>query len=111
MKPLILAASIAFALSAAGAQAQNATSGLKVMPGINGESGGTVTGAGPGREGLFGSPPVERRDIPADRGVTSSDPAKGAGRGPLMRPPVPDEGHRALGGRKRSSAASGADPR
>ena len=81
MKSLAFAA---LALTAGASFAQNSASGLSVVPGMSGESSGTVTGTGPGRTGAFGSPP-DTPDVGAARGSTqgraSAESAAGAGRG------------------------------
>ncbi|HEX2829805.1 MAG TPA: hypothetical protein VHP37_25890 [Burkholderiales bacterium] len=77
MKTLTLAAALALAFVATAASAQNATGSLSVVPGMNGESSGTVTGVGPERAGAFGTPP-DIPDVGAARGSTRSH-AKGAG--------------------------------
>ena len=102
---LIPAAALALALASLPVFAQNATSGLSTTPGMSGESGGTVTGAGSGRDGAFGSP-NDTRDGAARgstnrdaKGTTSDKGSAGAGRGA------------GTGSDKRGSGASGADPR
>lgn len=106
MKSLTLAAAAVLAFVAGAALAQNTTSGLQVVPGMSGESSGTVTGAGPERAGAFGSPP-DTPGVGAARGSTqgsakadaSGKGKAGAGRGT------------GTGTDKRGSAAGGADPR
>jgi hypothetical protein len=79
MRPLTVATAFVVTLIASAAAAQNSTSSLSVDPGVNGESSGTVTGAGPERAGAFGSPP-DSPDVGAARGSTRSS-AKGSAAG------------------------------
>lgn len=104
MRSAILA--IALALAATTAAAQNTTSGLQVVPGMSGESSGTVTGVGPDRSGAFGSPP-DTRDVGAARGSTQGG-AKGAGSNSGTSGAGRGSG---TGTDKRGSASGGADPR
>src|SRR4051812_39449504 len=106
MRHLTSAIVLALALSPGSAAAQNSTSSLSVVPGLNGESSGTVTGAGPDRDGAFGTP-TDAAEVRAARGSTqgsakgsgSARGTSGAGRGT------------GTGTDKRGSAAAGADPR
>ena len=106
MKQAIVAALLTLAVAGV-AHAQNATTGLGTMPGISGESSGTVTGSGTGRDGAFGSPTDDPREVGAARSSTAGNakgaaPAKGGastGRGT------------GTGTDKRGSAPAGTDPR
>ena len=99
-----VAALTAFTISVA--PAQNSTSGLATVPGMSGESSGTVTGSGAGREGQFGSP-GDRSDVGAARGSTRGDMKGSTPRG---RGKAGDNGG-GTGSDRRGSASGGSDPR
>lgn len=105
MTRITIAAAAALTLAVGVAHAQNTTSGLSTVPGMSGESSGTVTGSGPGTEGAFGTPSgasnvgaAGSADANA-KGKSSGKGSEGAGRGT------------GSGTDKRGSAAAGADPR
>jgi hypothetical protein len=103
--PARITAAAVLALAFSLAHAQNTTSGLNTVPGMSGESSGTVTGSGSGREGAFGTP-ADAPNVGARgatdgsaKGKSSGKGSEGAGRGA------------GTGSDKRGSAAAGADPR
>ena len=106
MKPFSVFAALALAVTASAAIAQDTTSSLSVVPGLNGESSGTVTGAGPERAGAFGSPP-DTPDVGAARGSTQEN-AKGAASGKGAAGAGRGTG---TGTNKRGSIPAIADPR
>jgi hypothetical protein len=73
-KRIAIAAALALAGCTGFAHAQTSSLGISVD--MNGESGGTVTGAGAGTDGAFGTP-SDARNVGAARGSTSGAAASG----------------------------------
>jgi hypothetical protein len=73
-KRIAIAAALAFTAGIGFAHAQTSSLGISVD--MNGESGGTVTGAGAGTDGAFGTP-SDARNVGAARGSTGGAAASG----------------------------------